>query len=78
MQFLSSHTLVEWRTVQTLIWLLLQEQSDLSLHYLHKKFVRHFSVQKFKNFTISYGNSTKLSHQGNLNEYKQDMLWLYK
>ena len=39
--------LVKWQTVQTLIRLLLKEQSDLGLHYLHK----HMKYSKC--FTIS-------------------------
>ena len=40
--------------MQTLIRLLLQEQSDLGLHCLYSHFVRYFGVQNFRTFTVDY------------------------
>ena len=39
--------------MQTLIGLLLQEQSDLGLHCLHMHFVRKIDVLGFRTFTYS-------------------------
>ena len=42
--------LVEWQTVQTLIRLLLQEQSNLGLHCLHMPHCQTLWCTKFKDF----------------------------
>ena len=44
---------MEWQTVETLIKLLLQEQSDLGLHCLHISFGRNFGVRNFRTFVVA-------------------------
>ena len=46
--------LVEWQTVKTLIRLLLQEQSDLSLHFLHMAFCQKLWCLKSEDMFCTY------------------------
>ena len=44
---------VEWHTVKNLIRLLLQEQSDLGLHYLHMPFCQKLWSTKFQDIYLN-------------------------